>query len=154
MSSLTKMKPTIAAILALNYGIVQGEECFANQKFPKLFAPDDDSYATWTYSVTATDALNAIFTGGHSTEDGGKAWIMSVNLDHNRVQWRRYYEASSEMDTITAMALRDDGKSMAVVGTKGSHGVEKFIFTIRTSDGGHETQINRFMLGNPGVGEH
>ena len=80
-----------------------------------------------------------MFSGGHSKKDAGLAWIMRVNLEPNIVQWRRYYQTSSEMDSVTAMAIKSDGTSMAVVGSKGRNGHEKFIWTIRTADGGHET---------------
>ena len=79
---------------------------------------------------------------------------MRVNLDVNRVQWRRYFEASSSMNMITAMSVNSAGTSMVVVGSKGRSYHEKFVFIIWPQDGGHVTEIRRLKIGDVGVGEH
>ena len=42
-------------------------DCFPKDQsnFPKLFYPSNDSSETHAYAMTASDALNAVFMGGH-----------------------------------------------------------------------------------------
>ena len=65
---------------------VKAEKCFDTQQFPKLFGSKvKNDYSTYTHSITSSEALDAVFTGGNSGKDGGVAWIMRVNVDTNRV---------------------------------------------------------------------
>lgn len=95
--------------------------------------------------------------GGRATEAGTPtAWIMKTNYLVQRVQWRRFYR-SDGMDTITAMVMSPDDKSIVVVGNSfngGSWSVKNFIFVIRSDTGGHINDVLKLTLGQTGLAEH
>lgn len=78
------------------------------------------------------------------------AFIMRVDLDTNRTRWRRYYKSPGEsMNTVTALAVNPAGTSLAVYGatwTTGDATDDRIasIWTVRTIDGGHETNIHKY----------
>ena len=112
---------------------------------------DDGATETYGYSIVASEALDMVFTGGGEAQ----AWIMGTDLLTGRVKWRRFYKASgTEMNTVTAMSIRSDGSSMAVVASHhSSHNVQWF-FTIRPIDGGHQTDVVKYTIGDSGIAEH
>jgi len=71
------------------------------------------------------------------------------------VQWRRYYDTTTHgFDKITAMAVSPDGTKLAVHGSLIGGERDSFIFVIRPSDGGHETEIARVRHGQVDLSEH
>ena len=126
-----------ALVLALLDNARAEQECFANSYFPKLFGNNDQTDTTKTYSITASETLNAVFSGGFSSENG--AWIMRVDLDTNRVRWRRYYNSpEASFDRVSAMSVNPAGDSLAVVVSGDSNSV---VFTVRPDTGGYESQV-------------
>ena len=70
------------------------------------------------FSTIASEALQAIFTGGSSRMPGViTPFIARLNIASNRVQWRRYYTSTgTNIDTVSGMAISPDGSNIAVHG--------------------------------------
>lgn len=80
---------------------------------------------------------------------------MAVDLNSNRVQWQRYFRASNPlMDSITAMSPSSDNQSLAVVGSHGLSYHIQWFFTVRPGDGGHQTNVIEYVLGESNLAEH
>ena len=94
--------------------------------------------------MTSSEDINMIFTGGYTSMESGAAWIMAINMDANRVQWRRYYkEDGNEMNAITAMSVNPSGSAIAVIGSINRASNVHWFFTIRPNDGGQITSAKR-----------
>jgi hypothetical protein len=70
------------------------------------------------------------------------------------VQWRRYYDTNTHrFDKITAMAVSPDGTKLVVhANLEGSEDFS-YIFMIRASDGGHDSEVAIICHGQIGFGE-
>ena len=93
--------------------------------------------------------------GRHDGDNSGL--IMRVDLDTDRVKWRRTYKSAvGSGRTVTALSVNPSGTTMAVFMASNSAvwGRIVYLFAIRTSDGGHETNIQRYTLGPEDTGEH
>ena len=84
------------------------QECYPNSLLPKMFYPSNDSWSGYHYALEASEAASALFSGGYTTKDGGKAFILAVDFDTSRTMWRRFFWSDS-MDTVTALAASPDG---------------------------------------------
>ena len=83
------------------------------------------------------------------------AFITKVNLGNNMVQWRRYYDTNTHrFDAITAMEVSPDGTKVAVHANLQGSEEYSFIFMIRATDGGHDSEAVVINHGTVGLGEH
>ena len=125
-------------------------ECFPKKLLPALVYPADNKYGGAMHSTIASETLQAVFSGGRSDIPGSATpFIMRVNLNTKRVQWRRYY-TSTGMDTITAMAISPDASNIAVFGSAYNNNAWQeygLIFVIRSDDGGHVNNALRLTFG-------
>jgi len=74
------------------------------------------------------------------------------------VQWRRIYDISAEtsMNVVTAMAISPDTKKLAVYGSSVGTNFKNifWLWTVNTSDGGHDSEALQYTLGPVGTSEH
>lgn len=71
------------------------------------------------------------------------------------VQWRRYYDTNTHrFDKITAMKVSPDGTKVVVHANLEGFEDFSFIFVIRASDGGHDSDVTVIDHGFIGFSEH
>ena len=71
------------------------------------------------------------------------------------VQWRRYYDTNTHrFDVITAMRVSPDGTKVAVHANLQGSEEYSFIFMIRATEGGHDSEVAVVNHGTNGSGEH
>ena len=124
--------------------------------FPKLYS-GHSSRKSYGHSITVSDTLNSVFMGGGFDTNKNEGFVMRVNLDHNRVKWRKAYGFSdASMNQITAMAVNPDGTSLACYGSlyDDDRSENLWIWTIRTSDGMIEYDALKYTLGPSGIANH
>ena len=63
-----------------------------------------------------------VYSAGSLHTGTGVAFIMAVEINTLRVQYRRLYD-STNMDTITAMSVSPDGSTIACHGSKYNGGL-------------------------------
>ena len=151
----------ILALLLSRLSLAQ-QPCFTNAKFPKM--TNGNNGESWGYSLVGSASLNAIFQGGAmqapnlENDQTTVAFITKVSLANNMVQWRRIYDisAGTDMNVITAMAISPDTTKLAVYGTfLGPNFANNFwLWTVNTSDGGHDSDALQYTLGPVGTSEH
>ena len=124
--------------------------------FPKFYS-GSSSRKSYSHSITVSDTLNSVFMGGGFDTNKNEGFVMRVNLDHNRVKWRKAYGFSdASMNQITAMAVNPDGTSLACYGSlyDDDRSENLWIWTIRTSDGMIEYDALKYTLGPSGIANH
>ena len=133
--------------------------CFTDNKYPKLFSASGVDEGI--YSMLNKEDESAVFAGGHAGYLGStRAFVMRVNTDTATTKWRRFFHdsAGSAMNTVTAIALVPGGSGTSiachgsVLGANWSH--HSWVWTIRSSDGGFETDMIQITHGDAGIGEH
>ena len=65
------LKTSFIINICIFYTINAAEECFTNQKFPKVFQYEDPTYRADSsfQAIAAHDGLNAIFIGGRAAQE-------------------------------------------------------------------------------------
>ena len=158
-----KHKNFISAFMALltvlsGWPGARANTCFNDNNFPKWISPAADDFVSWTHSSTAS--ADAVYAGGWY-EQYDAAFIMRVNIDTHRTLWRRFYESPGEsMNVVTALAVNPAQTALAVYGATrpgdaySIYDNTAYIWVVRTIDGGHETNILKYVLGAVDAGEH
>lgn len=147
----------ILVIVLLTY-LGRSETCFDKGKFPKFYAPANGGYKTQTYSITYSEPINAVFSGGLTEETATEqAWFMRVDLDTNQVRWRRQL-TTMQKRMVTAMAVNPAGTKIAVVTMSAvdriSISEQLYLFVARTIDGGYDTERITYTIGKPNEAAH
>ena len=137
----------------------RSETCFDKGKFPKFYAPANGGYKTWTYSITYSEPINAVFSGGLSEQGANEqAWFMRVDLDTNQVKWRRQLSTPTQKHMVTAMAVNPAGTKIAVVTMPTNDRIsisnEVYVFVARTIDGGYDTERVGYDIGKINEATH
>ena len=138
---------------AINSFAAAQQQCFANQRFPKVVQHNGSPSATHAEAIIASESLNALFVGGYISQSGFMpssypsyslwAHVGRIQYDTNMWVWSKIFaNQSAQLELVTALAINPSNtKVVAHVSELAATGYVLLFFILDAATGAQVSNV-------------